>query len=575
MNNGEPDGTAPARRVPTAGFAPLLTAWLAFTLLGLFMIFAMGGTLALAAASMGLWGLGVNLLRWHQDRLRTQKPEGLPRFFLVAQWVRLLGIAVLPGLLWLFFLPGPLAAESATLVQTFGVLWLLLGLAGYYFVFQLKAVDDPGPFVHQAGWLILLTAGSLVAGVGLFAALYLEREAATIAGRILLFFLALLLLETSLRSLFFWFSPRRLRERGPLVCDSLLLRWFLPGSEVRRELLTRFEELTGVRLAEVHALRFLGKSVLPGILIVVFLLWGSTAVTVIPLGHEGVRSLAGKFSSAAAGPGLHFFWPWPLGKIEIIDTGRVRQISVGFATDLLGPVLWNEKHLEGEENFLLGDGDEMLTINLPVLYSIRDPAAFLLGSPDIENALRGLAQRELSRAMTGLPVFELMSEKRAALMDAVHLGVQKECDFLGLGVEILFVGLKDMHPPVQVADAYQAVSAAEDEQEAYVQRALAFRVDQLAGAVEDSFRLRQLAGLSAGQRRLAMEGEVGVLRALALEDAVASASGERAAGLLRFRLWQETLARILPGKEKFLIPPALRNSLIFDYRADGGSTLMP
>ena len=40
-----------------------------------------------------------------------------------------------------------------------------------------------------------------------------------------------------------------------------------------------------------------------------------------------------------------------------------------------------------------------------------------------------------------------------------------------LGVEITFVGLQDIHPPVKVADAYEAVINAEQEKEAKIYQA--------------------------------------------------------------------------------------------------------
>jgi regulator of protease activity HflC (stomatin/prohibitin superfamily) len=559
--------------------ATVSAAWLVFLVFAISMLFSLGGTLSLAAASLGVWGAAASLLRWQNQRILTKQPENLPGFYLIGQWIRLAAAGLVLGLVWIFFLPGPLAAESIGLVQSKGILWILLAVGGYFFIVQTRvAAVGPGAETESSrgvAWLLLLVFGAVMTGAGLLGAIYLERQAASAAGVLILCVLAILLLELMLRGLFFWFAPRRLRENGPLVSESLLLCWIVPGSGVSREFLSRFEELTGTRLREIHAFRFLGRAIVPAVLLVLGLLWLSTSVTLVPMGHRGVRSVAGHFSKFPLEPGLHFSLPFPFGKIESVDTGKIRQESVGFASDLLLPVLWNEMHLEGEENFLLSDGDEMLTINMPVFYKVSDPVAFLLGANKPEEALRGLAQRQLLLAMTGRPVFALMSDERATVMNAVWQRLQNACNRLGLGVEIVFVGLKDMHPPVQVAEAYQAVSAAEDEQMAFIERALAYRVDQLAGAREDAFRVKHIAGLRALERQLAVAAEVSVLRALALEDKAAEQADQSSAELLRFRLWQETLATALRGKEKFLLPPNGNPELFLDYRSDGRTPSFP
>ena len=70
--------------------------------------------------------------------------------------------------------------------------------------------------------------------------------------------------------------------------------------------------------------------------------------------------------------------------------------------------------------------------------------------------------------------------------------MQERADELKLGAKIIFVGLQDVHPPVKVAAAYEAVVGARQKREANIlaAQAHAVRTNALAGA-EATVRKRQ------------------------------------------------------------------------------------
>jgi len=118
--------------------------------------------------------------------------------------------------------------------------------------------------------------------------------------------------------------------------------------------------------------------------------WGSTAVTRVPVDSEGVLVTQGEFQDVTLAPGLHFHAPWPWGRVELVPTTRVQELSLGFGRDLAGPVLWTEKHFEEEQNLLIGQGEELLTVNVPVHFRIRDAVAFARRTSNSHAALTAL-----------------------------------------------------------------------------------------------------------------------------------------------------------------------------------------
>jgi membrane protease subunit HflK len=61
-----------------------------------------------------------------------------------------------------------------------------------------------------------------------------------------------------------------------------------------------------------------------------------------------------------------------------------------------------------------------------------------------------------------------MSTGRAAAATDLRKSIQNRADELGLGVEILFVGLQDIHPPTKVAADYQKIVGARQTVEAQI-----------------------------------------------------------------------------------------------------------
>ena len=286
----------------------------------------------------------------------------------------------------------------------------------------------------------------------------------------------------------------------------------------------------------------------------------------MPLGSTGIRQHLGVFSTSELGPGLHLSLPRPLGNILVVNTGKVREVAVGYENDLLGPVLWNERHFEGEENFLVGEGDEVLTVNMPVLYRIAEPRNFLLNARDTDKALRSLAEKELLRVISGRSLFDLIGPQREAIAEEVRVSLRGRVAELGLGLEILFVGLKDMHPPVQVSDAYQMVASAEEQRLIFIENARATAVSRLGLARESSHRFQVMADRDANLTTLFAEGEATSFRALAEADRADD-------GLFRDRLYYEALASTLSGQEKIILPPGGKTSIMIDHR--NGSTQTP
>jgi regulator of protease activity HflC (stomatin/prohibitin superfamily) len=81
------------------------------------------------------------------------------------------------------------------------------------------------------------------------------------------------------------------------------------------------------------------------------------------------------------------------------------------------------------------------------------------------------------RYLVGVDLQELMSSGRFRTGEELRQRIQSAADALQLGAKILFVGLQDVHPPVKIAGAYEAVVGARQKKEATILNAKAYSAE--------------------------------------------------------------------------------------------------
>ena len=503
---------------------------------------------------------------------RIQRELMLPWFQRKGQTACLIG----GGLLVLGVLQGslrmttPLSADDSAMIRLAGILFLGMSFALYFmgrYVSFVQSQQDtrvlsaPLHLARLGFWICLISTGCL------FTFLYAGRDFGLWVGRVIGVVTGLLVIDAGIRAAMVAFQPRALSKDMPPLGGSLALDVLFRRGNPWDALIHHVETSFGVKVGESWVSAFLRQTIEPVILLGIILVWLSTCFTAVPPQSQGVRVRWGRYLAPALEPGLYITWPWPAETIEIVPTERVEQIALGFESDLGGPALWTEVHYEGEQNLLVGNGEELLSIGVPIYYRIKDPLAYLKTTTDAREALICLAYRQLLAVTEARDSFHVMTVERQEISRALKQSLQHEVDRMHLGLEIVFVGLKDIHPPVAVAPSFQDVVSAEEQKLAYLHQADAYHFQTLAQAGQQANRLRTEADAMFKQRTALAEGESARFLMLATADAANT-------NLFRMRLQLETLEQALAKPQKLVLTRAATNEQFYlDLRGLGGLPL--
>ncbi len=253
-----------------------------------------------------------------------------------------------------------------------------------------------------------------------------------------------------------------------------------PGGDLG--ILKYLEKNTGISMRSLWSIQMIKQALPYAALGVVLLLWGVTGVSLVHSNQEGAHYRLGKLREETLSPGIHLTLPWPFDRVEVYDTGTVNQLTVGYVAEESADNFWTEAHGGEEYRLLLGNGNELVSINLRVMYRIADLRAYLTSSATPE-FLMSAASYEIVTARTITSDLDTMlSTDRAVFADSFREELTAYMQRYNTGLAVVDVVLESIHPPVEIADAYQALISAEIEADRILIDAEAYRGERLAWA---------------------------------------------------------------------------------------------
>ncbi len=253
----------------------------------------------------------------------------------------------------------------------------------------------------------------------------------------------------------------------------------------------------------------------------------------------------GKPKDEVAAPGLHFHW-WPIETYEVANI-RENQINIGNVGG------------SGQSSGLMLSGDQnIVDLAFSTLYQVTDPEAYLFNAREPDELVRQVSESAMREVVGRRPAQDVFRDDRAGVAEQVREIVQNTLDEYETGLTVNSVNIEDVAPPGPVADAFDEVQRAEQDEDRFIQEANRYSNRILGAARGEAAQI--LEDAAGYKNRVVEEAKGESQRFLSVYQEYA-----KAPEVTRKRLFLETMEKVLGGSDKVII----------EQGANGGPGVVP
>ena len=454
----------------------------------------------------------------------------------------------------------------------FGFLFFLQFLPGRYSV-NVARLEGQRLLQPAGSYLLLGAYLSLLAAAGIVAIHFGHSKVDIFIARALCVILALAAVENLFTLILEIYRPRVRGQAARVLYESRLVGLLGQPESVFTTAAQALDYQFGFKVSETWFFQFLQKAFVWLLLIQSGLLWLSTSFVFIEPDEQALLERCGKpVGTTALNPGFHLKCPWPIDSVYRFQSHRIQTFTVGVVTKdddhggatAENTIVWTKSHYKEEFNLPVANKEQdsasntnaageksappanLITASVPVQYQIKDIVAWARNHANPNELLERIATREVVRHLVSVDFFEFMSVGRKKSAEALRANIQKSADDAQLGVDILFVGLQDVHPPVSVAEAFEAVIGAQQTREAKTLAAKGEATKSTAMAEGEAQKVKDTAAAFA-VRRVAEAGAIGAQfeHQMAAFDAAPTVYPQR--------IYLQTYAKAIAKSRKYII----------------------
>lgn len=215
------------------------------------------------------------------------------------------------------------------------------------------------------------------------------------------------------------------------------------------------EENTGITMRALWSMQLVKKVIPCAFLGILLLIWLSTGLVQIEAHQEGALYRLGKLQSKPLQPGIHLTLPWPVDKVEVYNTKTLGKMTIGYIPSGEQDNIWTKEHGGEEYRLLLGNGDELISINLEIEYRIADLYSYIGSAAAPESLLQAEAYEIITARTISSDLETMLSTDRQQFSETFKQELTSHMAHHNTGLEVVNVVLESIHPPVEVADVYQ------------------------------------------------------------------------------------------------------------------------
>ena len=289
-----------------------------------------------------------------------------------------------------------------------------------------------------------------------------------------------------------------------------------------------------------------------GIIVIFLLIFLGTGVYQVGPDEEAALLRFGKYTKTV-GPGMHWYFPSPIGKRYIVKTTKVYRVEIGFKTVDIGPPA---KYINIPEESLMFTGDEnMIDVDFSVQYKIVNLKDYLFNIKGQYETIKNASESALRQVVGSKGIEETLTIGKEGIQEETRTRLKEILDSYGAGVTIIGLQLQDVGPPEEVMQAFKEVANAREDRARFINEANGYRNDIIPNARGQASQMINRAEAYKEKRVKESQGDVAKFIKLSEKYSLGKE-------VTKTRMYLETMEKTMPGIEKIIVDPELKGSVL-------------
>lgn len=278
-------------------------------------------------------------------------------------------------------------------------------------------------------------------------------------------------------------------------------------------------------------------------------LWGLNAIYTINPAEVGVELRLGQPKEELSSAGLHFML-WPIETVERVPIS-LNQTDIGSAGS-------SSSRTNAREGLMLSGDQNIVDVRFSVQWVVTEPIDYLINVREPDEMVRFVSESAMREVVGRRPAQDVYRDDRAGVELEVREITQAILDNYGVGVDVTQVSIEQAAPPSEVADAFNEVQRAEQDEDRLQEEARQYANTLLGEARGQAAQIREDAAAYANRVVQEAAGEAERFNTIFAEYV-------NAPEITRKRMFLETMEEILGTTEKVIIEEGAGNSGVIPY----------
>ena len=274
-------------------------------------------------------------------------------------------------------------------------------------------------------------------------------------------------------------------------------------------------------------------------------LWMATGIYVVAPDEKGVVVRFGRYLETTD-PGPHFHLPYPIESVYTPKVTQVQRVEIGYRTRGRTTIA------VAEESLMLTGDENIIDINMSVQYRIEEQGAanylFNIRNPssDPHMLVRDVAEASIRQVIGRNSIDTALTTGKEKIQADTKKTMQAILNTYRSGLRIIVVQLQQVAPPSEVVHAFKDVASAREDRERAINEAQGYANDILPRAKGEAAKQVQEAEAYKTAKLTKAKGDAHRFNSLLAEY-------NKAKGVTRTRLYLETMEKVMPDVNKFIV----------------------